>query len=340
VTVHRIVEKNNRFVTKEMHRKEKQELYHVLYGLFFCLAVPSKARKLLDIPSCATWSKNGTIVAGLRNGTAGNDSMALNNPGSLDIDSDGNLYIVDHGNNRVMQWKNGAMSGIQSGGFIYGPQGIFVSSTGNIYLTDNNEMYKYDSITNSWITIIRKLPSSAIGFYVNEDQSLIYVADYGNDIIMSYNLDGTSIGVVAGVESGFQNDSYHLSDPSDVFVDEYNSYLYVADSCNNRIQRYKIGEKNGVTVAGVEVGCEIDIPVQVIVTSNGDIYAWELFKKRIMKVTNNYTPKCVCLVECSDSQQLDSLNSFQFDRHGNLYVIYHGKHTVLKFDISLDNCGK
>jgi DNA-binding beta-propeller fold protein YncE len=310
------------------------------YTVFFCLTVPSKPRKLLDIPSCATWSKNGTLFVGLRNGTAGNDSMALNDPGSLDIDSDSNLYIVDYGNNRVMQWKNGALSGIQIGGFIYHPQDIFVSSTGKIYITDYNEMYKYDSITNSWITIIRKLPDNAMGFYVDEYQSLIYVDSYGEDIIMSYNLDGTPIGIVAGVESESGNDSYHLIDPSDVFVDEYNSYIYVADSVNDRIQRYKIGEKRGVTVAGIEVGCEIDIPVQVIVTSNGDIYALELFKNRIMKVTNNYTPKCVCLVGCSDTRQLDSLQSFQFDRHGNLYVIYPNKHTVLKFGISLDNCSK
>ncbi|CAF1201531.1 unnamed protein product [Rotaria magnacalcarata] len=333
-----------------LHRvvaQKKQQGLSTFCTVFFCLTVPSKARKLRDIPSCATWSKNGTIVAGLRNGTAGNDSMALNEPGPFDFDSDGTLYIADCGNNRVMQWKNGAMSGTQIGGFIRQAQMVFVSSTENIYVTDLksgsddlNGIYKYDSITNSWITITRKLPSNTMGFYVNEDQSLIYVTDYGNNIIMSYNLDGTSIRSVVGVESADGNDSYHLSDPSDVFLDEYNNYLYVADSVNNRIQRYKIGEKRGVTVAGVEVGCELNIPVQVIVTSNGDIYALEAFKGRIMKVTNNYTPKCVCIGGCSDSQQLYSVGAFQFDRYGNLYVIQDGNDTVLKFDILLHNCGK
>ncbi|CAF1455115.1 unnamed protein product [Adineta steineri] len=328
-----------------MHRKN-QGLSYALYRLI-CLTVLSKTKKLLDIPSCATWSDNGTIVAGLNNGTAGNDSTALNEPGSLYITSDDTLYIVDYGNHRVMKWKHGAMSGIQLGGFIEQPQVIFVSTTGNIYLMGFklnpdafNQLYKYDSITNSWITIIRELSSTTPGFYVSEDQALIYVADYTNNIIMSYNLDGTLAGSVVGVVSEDGNDSYHLSDPSDVFVDEYNNYLYVADSVNDRIQRYKIGERRGITVAGVEIGCELNIPVEVIVTSNGDIFAQELFKNRIMKVAKNFTPKCVCIFGCLDSQRSHSLYSFQFDRHGNLYVITDQKHAVLKFDISLKNCRK
>ncbi|CAF1382787.1 unnamed protein product [Rotaria sp. Silwood1] len=156
---------------------------------------------------------------------------------------------------------------------------------------------------------------------------------------MSYDLNGAALGPVAGVESADGNDSYHLVDPSDVFVDEFSNYLYVADSVNNRIQRFKIGEKTGVTVAGVEIGCEVNIPVDVVITSNGDIYALELFKNRIMKVTNNFTPKCVCILGCPDSQSFYSPDSFQFDTNGNLYVIDSQQHTVLKFNISLDNCG-
>lgn len=59
---------------------------------------------------------NGTTVAGLANGTAGNSFDALHQPVGLVIDPDKNIYFTDRANDRLMYWKNGANEGTKIAG--------------------------------------------------------------------------------------------------------------------------------------------------------------------------------------------------------------------------------
>ncbi|CAF4368107.1 unnamed protein product, partial [Adineta steineri] len=56
-------------------------------------------------------SSNGTTVAGLASGASGSLSNTLNSPVGLALDSANNMYVSDKGNNRVMFWQSGALSG-------------------------------------------------------------------------------------------------------------------------------------------------------------------------------------------------------------------------------------
>ncbi len=53
----------------------------------------------------------GTTVAGQSNGISGITSTDLSQPSAVILDSTGNLYVADMGNNRVQFWSNGAPSG-------------------------------------------------------------------------------------------------------------------------------------------------------------------------------------------------------------------------------------
>ncbi len=58
-----------------------------------------------------TGSLTGLTIAGQTNGTGGSALNELNNPSDIDVDSSGNIYVVDSHNHRVLYWPNGASSG-------------------------------------------------------------------------------------------------------------------------------------------------------------------------------------------------------------------------------------
>jgi DNA-binding beta-propeller fold protein YncE len=74
----------------------------------------------------------------------------------------------------------------------------------------------------------------------------------GNNRIMFWSQNATNGTVIAGVKIA-SNTSMGLNGPLGIALDERNSWLYVADSNNNRIQRYSLNDTwpcNGTTVAG------------------------------------------------------------------------------------------
>ena len=64
---------------------------------------------VLKFPAGSTRATNGTVVAGF--GFTGSGTMGLNQPGHLNVDASGNLYIADGGNNRIQIYYSGLGSG-------------------------------------------------------------------------------------------------------------------------------------------------------------------------------------------------------------------------------------
>ena len=56
-------------------------------------------------------SSIGSTVAGNRHGTAGIDLSHFNEPVGIQVADDGNLYVADYNNNRVLYWPAGSQSG-------------------------------------------------------------------------------------------------------------------------------------------------------------------------------------------------------------------------------------
>jgi sugar lactone lactonase YvrE len=54
----------------------------------------------------------GTTVAGFPTGSSGNSASHLNTPNDVAVDSNGNIYVVDTGNNRAQLWYANASAGI------------------------------------------------------------------------------------------------------------------------------------------------------------------------------------------------------------------------------------
>ncbi|CAF3714658.1 unnamed protein product [Rotaria sordida] len=91
---------------------------------------------------------------------------------------------------------------------------------------------------------------------------------------------------VAGVTNTAGNDAASLNTPRDVVLDTANTFI-VADTTNNRIQRWTIGNTPGVTVAGQAGGgggtgaTLLSGPQGVAFDSNDNIYVADTANSRV-----------------------------------------------------------
>jgi uncharacterized protein (TIGR03437 family) len=111
--------------------------------------------RVLKISGGSVSAFAGTGTAGFGGDGGSAASAQLNTPVGLAVDSNGNLYIADLGNNRIRKVTAGTISTVagSSQGFagdgaaatlaqLSGPQGVAVDKAGNLYITDtlNNRL--------------------------------------------------------------------------------------------------------------------------------------------------------------------------------------------------------
>jgi uncharacterized protein (TIGR03437 family) len=97
--------------------------------------------------------EHATSIPGITSGAYSGDqgsatSASLNDPTGVAVDSSGNLYIADSGNNRVRKVSGSTITTIAGGGGVLGdqgpatsaslnnPQGVALDSAGNLYIAD------------------------------------------------------------------------------------------------------------------------------------------------------------------------------------------------------------
>jgi DNA-binding beta-propeller fold protein YncE len=89
------------------------------------------------------------------------------------------------------------------------------------------------------------------GLYLDELNSYLYIADMGNHRIQRYYLGViTNVTTVAG-GNGYGSGNHQLNRPYGVCVSKKTGAIYIADTSNNRIQRWSPGATSGVTIAGI-----------------------------------------------------------------------------------------
>jgi len=213
------------------------------------------------------------------------------NPSSNDTDGDGTpdeaQPIEELEYEYVMQWGS---QGAGNGQF-YIPRGIGMDGNGFVYVMDtgNSRVQKFDSNGN-FITKWGSMGSSAGQFYMAfgiavSPNGYVYVADTANHRIQKF----TSTGVFLTQWGGFSGEptpgvepplgKFYM--PYSVAVDSTNSYVYVADTANERIQKFT---SNGVFVKAWRLG---EYVTAVAVDDQGDVYAAEGQSGVIKKYDSN-----------------------------------------------------
>ncbi|MEG9432275.1 NHL domain-containing protein [Terriglobus sp. ADX1] len=196
----------------------------------------------------------GTGAQGYAGDGGAATSAMLNLPAGVAVDTAGNLYIADTGNNVVREvTPSGIISTIASTG-LSGPTALTVDTAGNLYIADtlNNVIRKFNGAT---LTVIAGSGAQGFGgdggaatsalldgpMGLAISSTTLYIADSNNNRIRAVNLSSGVITTLAGTGMpAFAGDSgsatgASFSYPTGLTLDASGN-LFIADTNNNRVR--------------------------------------------------------------------------------------------------------
>jgi streptogramin lyase len=161
---------------------------------------------------------------------------AFSGPQGITVDRNGNMYLTDTGNNRIVKMApNGTWLQIfnTSNPSLNEAAGVALDVSDNLYITDfyNCRIVKLapNGTQLQIFNISDFLPSYPYGITLDIKQN-IYVTDLYNRRILKFGPNGTQLAVFTASNPSFLN-------PRGVALD-INNCIYVADSSNNRIVKF------------------------------------------------------------------------------------------------------
>jgi trimeric autotransporter adhesin len=249
---------------------------YLTIGFLLLLASGARAQ---TCPTATTpsspWSPPANATICVVAGGLSNSAGSVGNPNGVAVDTAGNVYIADGGDNVVyfessdrMIFKQVAGNGTSgysgdggsatSAELAY-PSGLIVDSSGNIFIADSN--------------------NNRIREVVKSTGNIITVAGNGT---FGYSGDG---GLATSAE---------LAYPTGVAVDSSGN-LFIADSSNNRVRKVDASSKNISTIAGngshgyggdggPATSAGLNFPIAVAMDSSGDLFIADTFNNRIREV--------------------------------------------------------
>jgi sugar lactone lactonase YvrE len=273
----------------------KAELYHPfgvavdgLGNIYISDLGNFRVRKVNTQGIISTFAGNGSKGYSGDGGSA--QTAELFGPFGIAVDSLGNVYIADNGNNNIRLVNTSGTISTFAGNGIGGysgdggaainaeinlPEGLAVDAAGNVYIADYGNACIRKVNTQGIISTIAgrgvnglgdggpAIDAALLGPYGVATDGLrnIYVADYGNNRIRKIDTSGI-ISTVAGngfgapYDGGYSGDggpanAAELYNPTAVVLDKLGN-IYIADAENSRI---RMVNTNGIisTIAGTGV---------------------------------------------------------------------------------------
>ena len=221
---------------------------------------------------------------------------------------------------------------------------LFVSTVKDIYINTGTKCCKVDvwreNANSSFASL--SIVTQCYGLFMVTNNSLYCSMRDSHQVInRSINSNDYQITAVAGTGCpGYLPNM--LLGPHGIFV-TVSFDLYVADTSNHRIQLFRAGQLNGITMAGREALGTEQLYNPTVVLLDADEYIFILDSKN-HRIVGSGPSGFRCLIGCarvpgSAPDQLSTPLGMAFDRYGNIWVADTGNSRIQKFDLSSNTCG-
>jgi sugar lactone lactonase YvrE len=270
----------------------------------------------------ATVDLEGTgLSAGLTldPGVPSSFGSGFKSPMSVAIDSAGDTFFADAGNNAVLEFKSGSSSAVSIGAGFSKPAGVAVDGAGNVFIADtgNNRIVEVPMVNGSLSNSAQTVLSTALAGTMLSGPAAVsvdgagdlFIADTGNNRIVAIPFNGT-LNVPAAITIGSS-----FSGPLALAVDLIGN-LYVANSGVGQIDKilyplYQPAQQLVAVGFGNPTGLAVDASGSLFVADyvNGDVV-------RVPNVSGSLEP----IAEVEAGIGVSTPYGVALDASGNLYV--------------------
>jgi DNA-binding beta-propeller fold protein YncE len=260
-------------------------------------------------------------------GGTGNGEFSL--PVRVAVDSSGNVYVADTGNDRIQKFDSSGNYVLQWGstgsgnGQFSNPKAVAVDSSGNVYVADsgNSRIQKFDSSGN-YVLQWGSWGNGNGQFYITTDIAIdtnnnIYVIE--DHRVQKFDTSGNYVTQWGSFGTG--NSQFKV--PAGVATDSSGN-VYVMDSLNTRVSKFN---SSGTYIAQYPIqgsGIAVDASGNIYLTQNNQV--------------NKYDSSGSSLAQFGNTGSGDGEFSGPFgvavDTSGNIYVADTSNNRIQKLDSS------
>ena len=222
----------------------------------------SNARIVL-FPAMQSVSPPARVIAGFA-ATPGTALTQFFGPAGLRVDNQSNLFVADAFNNRIMRWSVNGTTGTRIAGLASSGAGsqklefpfdiTLDESHACFYVADsvNHRIQRfplYGGIPRNGTTVAggngqgsaSNQLNMPIAIWISPKSGAIYIADRDNNRIQLWKPNATEGVTLAGDPQGNAGvTDTLLQSPQGIAVNANETWLYVSDGANNRIQRFQL----------------------------------------------------------------------------------------------------
>ncbi len=279
-------------------------------------------------------------------GSEGGGAGQFRYPKGVALDAQGNLYVVDSQNHRVVKLGPNGEHLLTIGGQgnapgqFNEPWSVAVDAEGYIFVADtwNHRIQRFspdgqfETMWGIFGDIGGIMPGDPNLFYgprdiAIDDSGYLYVTDTGNKRVIAFDRDGKYINQWGGPGA----DNGRFLEPVGIARDGEGNF-YVADTWNRRIQKFDkaFNYLAQWPIAGWEGESVVNKPY-LAADAAGNVYATDPEMYRIIKFDTKGTVLAVWGQFGVDRNSLNLPTGIAVDGQGNIYVSDSSNHRIVKY---------
>ena len=269
-----------------------------------------------------------------------NHSSYIPFPFYVFVNTKNTAYIGDNTVGHVQAWAEGSTTPTRSFTDSFAP---FATSNEDVFVCNADNRIDWWAVNATSSVALMFIGDKCQSLFIDMNNTL-YCSASSVNMVVSKSLDNTTNSFTAVAGTGYAGSALdNLASPFGILVDS-NFNLFVADTGNNRVQRFQPGQSSGTTIAGNGTMGTIDLfhPTDVVLDGNGYFFILDSGNNRIVR---SRPSGFQCVVGCTNgfgsaANQLSSPQTMSFDTYGNLWVADVNNNRVQKFTLSNGFLGK